>query len=131
MNVPATVERRQGRAIQLANIARCHLRLGSTDRALALFHESLTICRDIGDRIGIADALDGIGSVHHATDDKDEAFAHYQEALRIAREISEHALTCQSLRNIGRTARGFRRLPLRRQLARGVARRLEYPRGSL
>lgn len=63
--------------------------------------ESLAIARSIGDKRGIAWALNGIGVLNHWQGRHTEAIRCYEESLEIAREIGDMARVAGALNNIG------------------------------
>jgi len=63
--------------------------------------ESLAIARSIGDKRGIAWALNGIGVMNHWQGRHAEAIRNYEESLAIAREIGDQARVSGALNNLG------------------------------
>jgi predicted ATPase/class 3 adenylate cyclase len=65
------------------------------------FTQSLTIARDVGDKHGIAWALNGMGAMAHYQGRPLEAINFYNQSLSIAREIGDHRRTAGALNNLG------------------------------
>jgi predicted ATPase/DNA-binding SARP family transcriptional activator len=91
------------RALSAAgNIAR-----DSGDLAVAQAHveERLAIVRELGDREGVADALNFLGLLAQDRGDTESAHALYQECLAIMREVGHRPGIASSLYNLGSLAR--------------------------
>src|SRR5439155_3843956 len=75
----------------LNNLGIVYERLGRYEEAIACQQDSLTICRELGDRRGEAEALRDLGDALRATGRSSEAVAGWREAPTIceALEIPE------------------------------------------
>jgi tetratricopeptide (TPR) repeat protein len=71
------------------------------DDGQGYFQESLSIAREIGDKRGIAWALNGLGAMAHWQGKHAEAIQYYEESLSIAREIADWPRISGALNNIG------------------------------
>ncbi len=78
---------------------------GNYASARALYEESLAICRDLGDRRGIAMSLNNLGSVAQRQGDYRAAGALFELALEIDRGIGNRAWIATNLNNMGNVAR--------------------------
>jgi tetratricopeptide (TPR) repeat protein len=63
---------------------------------------SLAIYRDIGDRLGEAEALNQAGAVHLTRGDQQQARACYRSALEIARNIDNQLEEARALEGTGK-----------------------------
>ena len=71
-------------------------------RAKEYFQESLAICRQIGDEVGTAQALNSLANVICELEaDYDQAQALYEESLAIARRIGDQFGVARALINLG------------------------------
>lgn len=73
------------------------------DEGEQYIQESLAIARSIGDKRGIAWALNGMGVMAHWQGRYNEAIQRYQESLAIAREIGDTTRIAGGLNNLGLT----------------------------
>src|SRR5262249_45353081 len=71
-------------------------------QALAIFHLTQSIGELIGDRSGIAGALNGIGYVHHSQGNYARALELYQKSLAMLETGGNKAGIARVLNNIGR-----------------------------
>ncbi len=60
---------------------------GEVERALALYEESLSIYRELGDKSGMALVLINLGDVARERGEEDRAVALYNDALALHREL--------------------------------------------
>ncbi len=74
---------------------------GKYPEALARFHLAQNIAEQIGDRAGIADALNNIGVVHSSQGNYAQALEHYQKSLALSEALGYKALASRTLNNIG------------------------------
>ena len=72
--------------------------------ARALYEESLTIQRQLGNQQGIADALNNLGNVAYAQGDYAGARALHEESLTIRRQLGDQRGIADSLGNLGAVA---------------------------
>jgi tetratricopeptide (TPR) repeat protein len=72
--------------------------------AQSLLEEALAICRELGDRQGIASALHNLGNVARPLGDLAAAQAYYQECLAIYRELGNEALAAYPWLGLGTVA---------------------------
>lgn len=77
---------------------------GDYASARALFEESLTINRELGDRRGIAVSLNNLGIVTVRQQDYPAARSLYEESLAIWRELGNRRAIALSLNNLGNVA---------------------------
>ncbi len=61
----------------------------------------LSLCREIGDRLGEGNTLGNIGIVYDELGQYQEALAYYEQALAIAQEIGDRRGEKSKLGNIG------------------------------
>ena len=80
-------------------------RQGDYLSARALLGESLAICRGLGDRSGIGQALNALGLVAREQGDRATARALHEEYLAIARELGDKSGIGLALNNLGLIAR--------------------------
>lgn len=93
------------RAKALRRAAMLAFRQNDYGRAAALNEESLTLCRAMSDRAGIADALNMRGLVAYTLGDAPHAAALYEESLALYRESGDAWDIATSLNNLGCLAR--------------------------
>ncbi len=93
------------RARALIGAAMLAFRQNDYRRAAILSEKSLALCREIGDRGGIADALNTLGLVADNLGDPHHAAALYKESLALYRELSSVWEIATSLNNLGVLAR--------------------------
>ena len=74
---------------------------GDHASAQAYLEESLSIKREIGDRLGMAVSLNGLGIVAKSQGDYASAQAHYEASLTIFREVGDRNGIAMSLNNLG------------------------------
>jgi tetratricopeptide (TPR) repeat protein len=79
-----------------------YYRLGKFDKALEQFQASLTIRREMSDRIGEAETLNYIGQIYFQHGDFDTALEQFQASLAIFREMDQQLGEVQSRHHIGR-----------------------------
>ena len=94
-------EQQQVRARALNDAGNLASRQGDYAAARALFEESLTIKRELGDRKGIADSLNNLGIVAGSQSDYVATRALYEESLTIFRELGDKLSIADSLTNLG------------------------------
>jgi tetratricopeptide (TPR) repeat protein len=78
--------------------------LGEYEEARQVHLESLTICREEGDRLGIAGSLNNLGLVARDMGDYAEAERYFQEGLAIRTEIGHRWSITVSLEQLGDVA---------------------------
>ena len=69
--------------------------------ARALYEESLTIARQLGNQQGIAASLNNLGNVAYNQGDYAAGRAMYEESLTIARQLGDQQRIAQALNNLG------------------------------
>jgi non-specific serine/threonine protein kinase len=69
--------------------------------AQSLYEESLGICRDLGNKHGIASALHGLGGTSHNQGDFTIARSQYEESLTIHRELGDKQGIASALNLLG------------------------------
>jgi predicted ATPase/class 3 adenylate cyclase len=74
---------------------------GDEERAEALVHEQLDLCRALGDRQGLADCLRGVGNTAGARGKYDEAIRAFSESADLAREVGDTRGLAMSVHNLG------------------------------
>jgi predicted ATPase/DNA-binding SARP family transcriptional activator len=94
-------ERTLARAKVLNGVGALAHSQGDNTAARTYYEESLAICREIGDRHGIAFSLNGLGNVAHDQDETAPAIAYYEESLAIRREIGDRSGITWSLSCLG------------------------------
>jgi predicted ATPase/class 3 adenylate cyclase len=77
---------------------------GDYARALALHEQSLVSFRDLGDRQGVADALNNLGTVASEQGDYARAQALFAEALALCRDLDDQRGEALALNNLGTIA---------------------------
>ena len=92
------------RAKALYWLGRLGLRQGQLRAAQAELGASLALYRELGDRRGVALALNDLGSVHHWRGDFAAAQACLTESLALRQELGEVWSIAQTLTNLGITA---------------------------
>jgi tetratricopeptide (TPR) repeat protein len=65
--------------------------------------EALTLCQQLGDRIGEADSWDSLGQASYQLGQYDEAAASYDRALSIFRELGQRYREAEALEHLGDT----------------------------
>jgi tetratricopeptide (TPR) repeat protein len=76
-------------------------RVGRYPEAIASHHESLTICRDLGDRRGQAASLNSLGNVYRRLGRYAEAIASHHESLTICRDLGDRSGEAINLTSLG------------------------------
>lgn len=92
------------RALALNGAATLALFQGDYTSARALFEESLTIRRELGDQEGIAQSLGNLGNVAHEQGDYASARTRLEESLAIRRVLGERRSIAAALGNLGNVA---------------------------
>ena len=87
--------------IFLNGIGTVHRNQGKLGEALKSNQEALTIMRQIGDQLGVANSLGCVGLVYVQRGNLQEALESYQESLTIKRQIGNRLGEAQDLGNIG------------------------------
>ncbi|MFC0533162.1 tetratricopeptide repeat protein [Phytohabitans kaempferiae] len=78
-----------------------HFDVGRLDEAHELFERSRRLCDELGDRYGVASAVEGLGMVAAANHRYDEAVVHFGHQERLCRELGERRRTGLALLNLG------------------------------
>src|SRR5258706_5329523 len=89
---------------------------GDYPAARALQEESLAICRELGDRFGIASSLNSLGNMAFNQGDYPAARTLHEESLAIRRELGDRSGSAGSLNNLGLAARNQGDYPAARAL---------------
>ena len=71
------------------------------ERGQMYCHQALTLCQQLGDRLGEADSWHSLGRAHHHLGQHDEAAASYDRALGIFRELGQHYREAEALDHLG------------------------------
>ena len=93
------------RAKALSGAAMLAHQQGDTAQSAARAAESLAMYRQLGNKRGIAFALNLLGAAAFERNDYDQAAVRYTESLALRREIGDQWGVAGSLNNLGRTAR--------------------------
>ena len=101
-NVAQGEEQKKEHACHLYRAASDLDQLGRCRDALPLYEESLSVCREIGNRAGESAALNRIGRICHAGCEYAKALAYLEESLAICREVGDRARQGGILNHIGR-----------------------------
>jgi non-specific serine/threonine protein kinase len=109
-------ERTRERACVLNAASVLSYHQGDYPAARALQEESLAICRELGDRFGIASSLNSLGNVAFNQGDYPAARALHEESLAIRRELGDRFGSAGSLNNLGLVARNQGDYPAARAL---------------
>lgn len=88
-------------AMSLAGI---HRQRGEYDSAEEYYERSPRKSEEIGDRDGMAQALDGLGIVMRNRDEYDRAQGYYERSLTLRQEIGDRSGEADSLHNLGNIA---------------------------
>jgi predicted ATPase/class 3 adenylate cyclase/predicted negative regulator of RcsB-dependent stress response len=105
---------------------------GDYPAARASYTESLALRRQLGDRRGIAGALNNLGNVARDQGDPPSAKSLYEESLAIKRELGDRRGIAMSLNNLGNVAKDQGDYPAARALyeeSLATVRELTDPRG--
>jgi tetratricopeptide (TPR) repeat protein len=87
--------------ISLGNIA---MDQGVYHEARLLYQESLKICRELGEKLGISMSLNNLGEIARLQEVYHEARPLYQESLQIRRELGNKQGIAESLHQFGKLA---------------------------
>lgn len=79
-------------------------RQGDTPASQALYQESLELGRELGDRAGVAAALNQLGNVAWIQGDFPVARARHEESLNLRKELGDRRGVAASLNNLGNLA---------------------------
>jgi len=71
--------------------------------SIRLYHESLTLREEAGDKKGIVESLNNLGYALHQQGQSEDALANYKRCLEIEQEIRDTTGTALTLNNIGLT----------------------------
>jgi tetratricopeptide (TPR) repeat protein len=88
-------------ARMLRRWAFAHFDAGRLGEARDLFERSRGLCDALGDRYGVASAVEGLGMVAAADHRYEEAVVHFRQQERLCRELGEHRRTGLALLNLG------------------------------
>ncbi|MCP4427641.1 MAG: CHAT domain-containing protein, partial [Chloroflexi bacterium] len=88
------------KAEALGQTGKQHLHLGNFTAALPLFHSSLQISQEIGDKAGEGTTLNNISQIYDARGDYETALAYLERSLQIRQEIGDKAGEGTTLNNI-------------------------------
>ena len=78
-----------------------YMQKGLTPLALEYFVESWRVREEMGDKDGVANALNNIGYIYDTQKEYELAFEHYEKALEIRAELGNEAGMASILNNIG------------------------------
>jgi tetratricopeptide (TPR) repeat protein len=78
--------------------------LGEYDEARNLYHQSLKIFQDLGDKSGVSWSLQGLGVLAQNTGDYEEARKLYQESLKIFQDLGDKSGVAITLLHLGMLA---------------------------
>ncbi len=87
--------------IALRYIGVGYMNMGSSDKALEFFFESLNISKKISDKEGISAALNNIAMVYDNMGIKEKSLGYYMESLKLDKERGDQEGIAISLNNIG------------------------------
>ena len=82
-------------------------RQGKFREALETFEKVLLICREIGDKAGVATTLNNLGEVYRSQGQYAKAIEYYQQALAIIKQIGDTAGVATTLNNLGAVYRSL------------------------
>jgi predicted ATPase/class 3 adenylate cyclase len=100
-----TALRLAGRAADLLrNLANCQHEAGRWEEGKRTAEEALGLCREAGDRAGIADALNLLGLLYQDSGDRERSQDYFREALALAQEDTPQSSMANILHNLGHTA---------------------------
>ena len=88
-------------ANSLNNIGLIHRYNGTTEKALKAFQQSITIERDLGNKVGVARTLNNIGLVYSDIADIKNALDYYEQSLEVYLEINDRGGEAMVNNNIG------------------------------
>lgn len=88
-------------SIALFNMGAILNLFGQNDEALALYEQSLTIDKKIGDRKGEGATLNNLATTAHAKGDYDTALGYLEQSLAIMQQIGDIAGMATNLNNMG------------------------------
>jgi non-specific serine/threonine protein kinase len=74
---------------------------GDFERALALGQESLSIWQDVGDALGMAQALNNLGAVTQELGDYAKSRQYHEKSLAFRRQVGDRRAVAVSLHNLG------------------------------
>ena len=98
----AADDNRHAHVLHLAAVLRRYLRSGGGYHDGAVLHRlALAGARALGDRVGEADALVGLGHIDRLLDRHTQATDHFEQALRIARATGHHPVELDALSGLG------------------------------
>ena len=72
--------------------------------ATSSFEDSLAIWRDLGDKAGIARALNGLGTIYTEQGDQPAGLSYFEESLSVAREAGDRRAIARVLSNLASLA---------------------------
>lgn len=84
----------------LADLGYAHAVLGHNIDARHYFERTLTLCRDLGDPVGEAMALNNIGATYERESDYDRAIEYYENSLMLRSELGVQEEIADSLNNV-------------------------------
>jgi predicted ATPase/DNA-binding SARP family transcriptional activator len=77
---------------------------GARERAQTLLQESLTLRRELGDGLGMAETLNNLASIAWTQDEHESARALFEESLALRRDLGDQWGTASTLNNLGAVA---------------------------
>ncbi len=93
-----------GAALSLRNLGRVEWRLGHTERAIARFNESVSLCREMGDTVMLAHALYHRASAWLATEGVIQAVRDLAEALGLFEQVKQRVAIWRVVERCGTIA---------------------------
>jgi tetratricopeptide (TPR) repeat protein len=91
-------------AHSLANLGETTHQLGDLTQAERMFQESLSLFRELGDKLGSAFTLYHLGKLALRRDDAAEASARFKESLSLRRDVGDTSAVIESLEGLAETA---------------------------
>ncbi len=92
---------RKEQAIALNLIGVCNAQAGNIEKALDYYQRSLSVRRQLGDSIMIANTLNNIGNMNVKLGNYEKGFHSYRQALHIRMSYHDSSGIAQSLNNLG------------------------------
>lgn len=106
LNLPEAQEKQMEGQVR-GILANSYRHLGENAKALYQSQQSLTIMRQLQDKLGEVAALNNIGLVYKALGDLRNAIAYQQQSLKIAETLNDRQMEQQILRNLGNACYGL------------------------
>ena len=85
--------------------------INEKQKAIDSLNQAVTIYRTVGNKLGEASTLKGIGVVYDSLGENQKALEFYNQALPLLKDAGEKSAVAKTLLGIGRIHASFEKLP--------------------